>query len=119
MEVMRYLAIPQDRTPKEKRRLEAELFAAMMVWCKATGITHLQAVLELPRYPTFMEMAPQTFPLGLPQPYGGGVDVMGGGNVIAVRCPVNDQAIDDLQRYGDLDHIPCFTCLTGFESVAA
>lgn len=119
MEATRFIIVPRDRSPKSKRSKEAELFAAVLQWCKAKGVTDLQAVLDTTLYPTFMEMAPQTFPLGLPQPYGGGNGTIGGGEALAVRCPVNSRGIEDVRAYGGLDHVPCAACIQGFDPMAA
>ncbi|MBX9924812.1 MAG: hypothetical protein K2Y05_00500 [Hyphomicrobiaceae bacterium] len=102
-EATRFIALPRDGGMRNKRRLEAELFAAMVNWCMSNRITHVQAILEDTLLPTFLEMAPQTYPLGLPGPYAGGPETIGGGVCIAVRCPMNKQTLADILLYGDAD----------------
>lgn len=118
-EATRFLVLPQPRGREEKRRTEARLFSAMLEWAEVSGVGHIQAVLEKTLYPTFLQIAPQTFPMGLTQPYGGGQDVVGGGEVLAVRCPVNRLAIEEVRIYGGLEQPDCSECMNGCSSVAA
>jgi hypothetical protein len=48
-------------------------------------------------------MTPQTIPLGLSHPYGGGRKTPGGGECMAIRWPISRQVLDDIRAYGGLD----------------
>ena len=112
MECTRFIVRPPDRRRTTKRRLEAQLFSAVVSFCMRNGCAYLQAALDTALFPTFLEMAPQSFPLGLSAPYGGGPDAPGGGNVIAVRCPVNERTLQEVTDYGRLTQGT--TCRSGF-----
>jgi hypothetical protein len=49
-------------------------------------------------------MVPQTIPLGLPHPYGGGRGAPGGGDCIAFRWPVTREVADALHAYEHVGH---------------
>ncbi len=105
---------PHDGRRTTKRKLESELFAAVVDFCMQRGFTFLQAVLDTSLLSTFLEMAPQSFALGLSAPCGGGPDAPGGGNVMAVRCPVNERTLRHVKDYGRLLTPQLGTCGSGF-----
>ena len=53
-------------------------------------------------FPTFVEMAPQTIPLGLPHPYGGGRNAPGGGDCIAFRWPATREVVASIRAHGGM-----------------
>lgn len=101
------------------RRAKAELLLAIFEWASGQGATHLQTVIENSLYGSVVEMLPQTMPLGLAHPYGGGPGTVGGGDTIALKCPVNHQAMCDLRRFGELLPKPCDYCLEQAPNLAA
>lgn len=106
-------------TSVDHRRAKAELLLAVFEWASTQGATHLQTVIESALYGSIVEMLPQTVALGLSRPYGGGPGTIGGGDTIALRCPVNHQSLCDLRMFGQLPHTPCAACLERSSTLAA
>jgi acyl-homoserine lactone synthase len=102
-EATRYIVRPSKRSRSRNRQAKSQLVASMLEWCLEKGITHIQAVVDTSAFATFVEMTPETQPLGLSHPYGGGPGVPGGGDCLAWRWPVTQKVIDDIKAYGSAD----------------
>ena len=87
-EATRYIVPPNTRSVSAYKKAKAELLLAMLEWCRDNGVAHVQAVIDAGAFNHYLEASPETEPLGLSSPYGGGPLVPGGGEAIAVRCPV-------------------------------
>lgn len=109
METTRLIVLPQGRKGERIQASKAALLLAVFEWAAAHGITHIQTVIEAVLYGGIMELLPQTEVLGLAGPYGGGPGVDGGGDAIALRCPVNHQSLADLRRWCTPAARPCET----------
>jgi N-acyl-L-homoserine lactone synthetase len=101
-EATRYIVLPRKKTASSNRASKAELLLAVNEWARAHGITHTQTIIETSLLGSFMEMSSEVRPLGLSHPYGGGPEIEGGGEAIAIRCPANEKVIRDLRKYGGL-----------------
>lgn len=119
MEATRFLVSPKMRGAERRRRAQAELAFAMFNWALMNNVTHIQGVLETALLPDFLEMAPQTVPLGLSTPYGGGPGVRGGGEAIAMLSPVNRKTLREVSEFGGFDANCCEACVNGCGSQAA
>ena len=64
------------------------------------GGTQIQAVVDYSAFQAFVEMSLRTRPLGLPQDYGGGLRVVGGGRCIAFRWDLTPELVADFREYG-------------------
>lgn len=106
-EATRYIVLPSRRSNCENKRAKAEILGAAMEWALVNGITHVQTVIDTSTLPTFLEITPECRPLGLSHPYGGGLEVRGGGEAVAIRCPATPKVIQDIREYGGL---PCGRC---------
>lgn len=100
-ECTRYIVRPSKKSRESNRKTKTKLIIAMLEWCKANGITHIQTVIDTATFPTFLEMTSETRPLGLSHPFGGGPKAPGGGECMAWRWPVTDEVINDIRRYGE------------------
>jgi acyl-homoserine lactone synthase len=109
-EATRYIAMPSKKTRENNRTAKAELLLQMLEWADANGVTHIQTVIDTATYASFVEMTPDTRPLGLSFPYGGGPTVSGGGECMAIRWPVNEKVMQDLRKYGGIDCEQCGKC---------
>lgn len=98
----RYIVLPRSKARSCIRTAKAELLVAMFEWAQKNDVSHVQVMVETKMLPSFIEMTPAIRPLGLSHPYGGGPNVKGGGEAIAIRCPVNGAVIADLRAYGSL-----------------
>jgi acyl-homoserine lactone synthase len=101
-EATRYIFLPLSRRADENRASKARLLAGMVEWCFAKKLTHLQCIVDMNTFPAWVELVPQTVPLGLPHPYGGGRGVPGGGDCIAFRWPTTREVIDGIHAYGGI-----------------
>ncbi|MCB1504636.1 MAG: hypothetical protein KDJ47_06625 [Hyphomicrobiaceae bacterium] len=101
-EVTRYIVPPKRGRRSLYTTAKAELMLAALEWCKQLRITHLHAVVDSAALPSFIEACSEVRPMGLPQSYGGGQGVPGGGETVAVRCAVTDRAIRDVKSFGGL-----------------
>ena len=99
-EATRYVVKPHEKSRENNRAAKARLLTSMLEWAKEHRLTHIQTVIDTSALASFVEMTPQTIVLGLSHPYGGGPQVVGGGECTAIRWPVNDAVVDDLRRYG-------------------
>jgi acyl-homoserine lactone synthase len=102
-EATRYIFLPLNKTAQENRIAKARLLAGMVEWCLTKKLSHVQCVVDIKAFPSWVELVPQTMPLGLPHPYGGGRDAPGGGDCIAFRWPATWKVIDGIRSYGAID----------------
>lgn len=109
-EATRYVVRPATRSRAGNRASRSRLVVHMLEWCRTQGITHIQAVVDTCTLATYIDMTPETRPLGLSHPYGGGPDAPGGGECVAWRWPVTDKVIADVRRYGETVTAGCETC---------
>lgn len=114
-ECTRYIVKPSKRSAEANRQAKARLVVTMLEWCLAHGITHIQTVIDTVTFPTFMEMNPETIPLGLSHPYGGGPDATGGGDCMAWRWAVDPKLITNIRLYGGLECGICDVCSCNFD----
>jgi len=84
------------------RAAKAELLVAMFAWGMSRKATDVQVMIDTRMLPSFLEMTPAVRPLGLSHPYSGGPTAPGGGETIAIRCPLTKATIDDLKAFGRL-----------------
>jgi acyl-homoserine lactone synthase len=101
-EATRYIFQPLSKRANNNRAAKAGLLSAMVEWCFAKKLSHIQCVVDMARFPFWVELVPQTIPLGLPHPYGGGRGAPGGGECIAFRWPATREVIDGIRAYGGL-----------------
>lgn len=109
-EATRYIVLPAKRSAEANRRAKAELLVEMLEWAESNGVTHIQTVIDTATFASFLEMTSETQVLGLSHPFGGGPDVAGGGECMAIRWPVNRKVIHDLRTYGGLSCADCGKC---------
>ena len=102
-ECTRYIVMPDRKTREENRAAKARIISAMLEWSLRTKLAFLQTVIETATLPSYLELTPQTIPLGLSHPYGGGRRAPGGGECMAIRWPVTQQVLRDVQAFGNLD----------------
>jgi acyl-homoserine lactone synthase len=99
-EATRYLVLPPRRNRDDVRIAKTRLVRAVVEWCLQQKLTHLQAVVDISTFSTFVEMNPLTMPLGLPRPYAGGKSAPGGGDCIAFRWPITLEVLEHVRTYG-------------------
>jgi len=102
-ECTRYIVLPAQKSREANRAAKARLLGAAVEWSLNRGLTYLQTVIDSVTLSSFVEMTPQTIPLGLSHPYGGGRKTLGGGECMAIRWPISQQVLDDILTYGGLD----------------
>lgn len=102
-ECTRYIVLPRRQTGEPSRVVKARIIGAMLEWGLEEGLSYLQTVIEAPTLSAYVEMTPQTMPLGLAHPYGGGRGAPGGGECMAIRWPVTREVVDDIRAYGALE----------------
>ncbi|MFL9828930.1 hypothetical protein, partial [Rhodoplanes sp. SY1] len=100
-ECTRYIVLPPTKSREANRAAKARIIVAMLDWSLARGLTFLQTVIDSGALPTYLELTPQTIPLGLSHPYGGGRKTPGGGECMAIRWPVTPAVLADVRAYGD------------------
>lgn len=98
----RLIVSPRKGSKISNKAAKAELLVAMFEWSQSMGATHIQVIVESRMLASYVEMTPDIRPLGLAHPYGGGPQVLGGGEALAIRCPVTDKVIKDLRSFGGL-----------------
>jgi acyl-homoserine lactone synthase len=101
-EATRYIFIPLSKSAQENRIAKARLLAGMVEWCFQNALSHVQCVVDMMAFPSWVDLVPQTMPLGLPHPYGGGRGAPGGGDCIAFRWPATPEVIDGIRSYGGI-----------------
>ncbi len=99
-EATRYMVLPAQKTRENNRIAKARLLSALVEWCLSRRLTYLQTVIDSVTLSSFVEMTPQTIPLGLSHPYGGGRGVPGGGECMAFRWPITTEVLQTVQEYG-------------------
>jgi acyl-homoserine lactone synthase len=102
-ECTRYIVLPAQKSREANRAAKARLLGAAVEWSLNHGLSYLQTVIDSVTLSSFVEMTPQTIPLGLSHPYGGGRKTPGGGECMAIRWPISQQVLDDIRAYGGLD----------------
>ena len=101
-EATRYIVLPKRKGRNSNRAAKARLLSAMLEWALDKRLAFIQTVIDTATLSSFVEMTPQTIPLGLSHPYGGGRDVPGGGDCMAIRWPISARVLDDVLTYGGL-----------------
>lgn len=101
-EATRYIVLPQRKNRQNNRAAKARLLSSMMRWALKRNAQYIQTVIDTATLSSFVEMTPQTIPLGLSSPYGGGRSAPGGGECMAIRWPVNVEVLSDIITYGGL-----------------
>lgn len=114
-ECTRYIVMPGRKSRDENRVAKARIIGAMLEWSLRRKLSFLQTVIETATLPSYLELTPQTVPLGLSHPYGGGRRTPGGGECMAIRWPVTLQVLEDVRAYGGLGR--CTEPLAGCERV--
>jgi len=102
-ECTRYIFLPLKNTRQSNHVARARILSAMVDWCRVNRLSYVQCVVDMEAFPTFVEMAPQTIPLGLPHPYGGGRGAPGGGDCIAVRWPATREVVESIRAFGGME----------------
>jgi acyl-homoserine lactone synthase len=102
-EATRYIVLPSQKSREALRLAKGRLLTVLLEWCLSKRLSHLQAVVDSGALSSFVEITPQTMPLGLPHPYGGGRGTPGGGECVAFRWPISPQVLEDVRTYGGLD----------------
>jgi acyl-homoserine lactone synthase len=102
-ECTRYIVMPDRKTRDENRAAKARIISSMLEWSLRRKLSFLQTVIETATLPSYLELTPQTIPLGLSHPYGGGRRAPGGGECMAIRWPVTQQVLGDVRAFGNLD----------------
>jgi N-acyl-L-homoserine lactone synthetase len=108
-ECTRYIVQPPRKSRADNRRAKARLLGAMVAWSLERGLAYVQTVIDTSALPTFLAMTPQTIPLGLSHPYGGGRATPGGGECMAIRWPITVAVLNDIRAYGDVQDDPPMT----------
>ncbi len=101
-EATRYIVLPSQKTREALRLAKGRLLTALLEWCLEQRLSHLQTVIDAGTLSSFVEITPQTMPLGLPHPYGGGRGTPGGGECMAFRWPISLQVLDDIRVYSGI-----------------
>jgi acyl-homoserine lactone synthase len=101
-EATRYIFRPLSKRAYENRAAKARLLSAMVEWCWAGRLSYLQCIVDMPAFPGWVDLVPQTIPLGLAHPYGGGSGTPGGGDCIAFRWPATREVVQGIRAYGGL-----------------
>jgi len=102
-ECTRYIVLRAQKSREANRAAKARLLGAAVEWSLSRGLAYLQTVIDSVTLSSFVEMTPQTIPLGLSHPYGGGRKTPGGGECMAIRWPISQQVLGDIRAYGGLD----------------
>jgi acyl-homoserine lactone synthase len=103
-EATRYIVLPGRKTREALRLAKGRLLTTLLEWCLDKRLSHLQAVVDAGALSSFVEITPQTMPLGLTHPYGGGRGTPGGGDCVAFRWPISLQVLADVRTYGGGDY---------------
>jgi acyl-homoserine lactone synthase len=99
-ECTRYFFLPLKGHGRDNHGARVRVLAAMIEWGLVKRLSYIQCVVDMTAFPGFVEMVPQTIPLGLAHPYGGGRSAPGGGECIAFRWPVTRDVVDSLRAFG-------------------
>jgi len=101
-EATRYIVLPSQKNKAALRLAKGRLLTVLLEWCLDKQLSHLQTVIDAGTLSSFVEITPQTMPLGLPHPYGGGRGTPGGGECMAFRWPITLQVLGDIRAYAGL-----------------
>jgi len=111
-EATRYIVIPSQKSRDAIRGSKTRLLTTLLEWCLSKRLSFLQAVIDSAALSSFVEITPQTMPLGLTHPYGGGRGAPGGGECLAFRWPISLDVLEDIRAYGGLgSREPAFASL--------
>jgi acyl-homoserine lactone synthase len=99
-EATRYIVMPAHKTKENLRNAKTRLLTAVVEWCMSMKLTHLQTVIDAGTLSSFVDITPQTIPLGLSHPYGGGRSAPGGGECMAFRWPITLEVLEDIRTWG-------------------
>ncbi|MBI3435355.1 MAG: hypothetical protein HY056_09810 [Proteobacteria bacterium] len=102
-ECTRYMFLPLKGRRQDNHIARARLLSGMVEWCLLNHLSFVQCVVDTIAFPGFVEMVPQTIPLGLPHPYGGGRTAPGGGECIAFRWPATREVVASIRKYGGMN----------------
>jgi acyl-homoserine lactone synthase len=94
--------LPSQKNKASLRLAKGRLLTVLLEWCLDKRLSHLQTVIDAGTLSSFVEITPQTTPLGLPHPYGGGRGTPGGGECMAFRWPITPQVLGDIRAYAGL-----------------
>jgi acyl-homoserine lactone synthase len=86
-ECTRYIVLPIRKGRDENRAAKARILSAMLEWSLSRQLSFVQTVIDTVTLSSYLELTPQTIPLGLSHPYGGGRKTIGGGECMAIRWP--------------------------------
>ena len=102
-EATRYIVLPSQRSREALRLAKGRLLTVLLEWCLDKRLSHLQTVIDAGTLSSFVEITPQTMPLGLSHPYGGGRGTPGGGECMAFRWPISLRVLGDIRAYAGMD----------------
>jgi acyl-homoserine lactone synthase len=102
-ECTRYIVLPGQKSREGNRAAKSRIICAMLEWSLDQRLSFLQTVIDTATLASYLELTPQTIPLGLSHPYGGGRRTPGGGECMAIRWPVTSQVLKDVRAYGGFD----------------
>lgn len=101
-EATRYIVLPSRKSRSSNRAAKARILSRMLEWGIETKLRFIQTVIDTATFASFVEMTPETIPLGLSHEFGGGPLVAGGGECMGIRWPVNEKVLADVRAYGGL-----------------
>lgn len=102
LEGTRLIVMPRKKSREISRAAKSELLVAMFEFATEIDATDVQVMVDTRMLSSYLEMTPEVRPIGLSHSYGGGYAAPGGGEAIAIRCPVSRKVIDDIRAYGGL-----------------
>ena len=102
-EATRYIVRPVKKSRELNRIAKSRLLGALTEWCIDHDVMSIQTVIDSNTLPTFIELNPEVRPMGLSSPYGGGRQVPGGGDCMAIRWPISEDILEGVLSYGCLD----------------
>lgn len=85
LELTRYFVARSNNRLRDMPTLSSEIFCGVMEYCVQEAITSLLIVMDTRFLPQLQEIGWTWRPLGLPQEFGGGPTVEGGGHALAVE----------------------------------
>ena len=98
-EASRFLIRPDDLNSMRKVRFD--LLYAVTTWCCLNDISYLQTVIDPNTIGQYIELSPFVTPQGLPESYGGGPEVPGGGKCMVIRISTNPPALREMEHYAE------------------
>ena len=108
-EATRCIVQPKNPTRARVAAARARLMVRMLQWAEMHGVEYIQAVIGTHMLQHFVQMTEEIIPLGLSHVYGGGPDVPGVGQCMAIRWPVTEKTIADIAQFGRIGRstAPC------------